>query len=244
MNLWYIYKITNLLNGKSYVGQKLTDKDPLTDNYMGSGLYVKRSIKKHGLNNFKKEILIDELTSQFGANIFEEYFIKKEDTLSPNGYNLKSSSLQHCIFSKESKKKMSESAKGKIFSEQTRLRLSKAKLGNQNVKGMHHSKVSKDKISKSRKGHLVSKETRLKLSESLKGREVSKETKLKMSKAKLGKETHNKGHKISEETKLKISKALKGKTSPRKGTKLSKETKNKISKARKGVKRGSYKKNN
>ena len=116
MRLWYIYKITNLLTNKSYVGQKLLkiNSNPLKDNYMGSGKYLKFSIKKHGLNNFKKEILIEGLTTQFAANIFEEYFIKKEETLSPNGYNLVSSCMQNCIFSKETKRKMSESHKGQL----------------------------------------------------------------------------------------------------------------------------------
>jgi hypothetical protein len=56
--MWYIYKITNLITNKSYVGQRLFNKSPLEDYYMGSGVYLKYSIKKHGRQNFKKEILI------------------------------------------------------------------------------------------------------------------------------------------------------------------------------------------
>ncbi len=57
--MWYIYKITNLLTNKSYVGQRMFNKNPLIDKYMGSGIYIKRHIKKYGLNNVKKEILIE-----------------------------------------------------------------------------------------------------------------------------------------------------------------------------------------
>lgn len=44
MTYYWIYKITNLLNGKMYIGQHTTDN--LDDGYMGSGIHIERAVKK------------------------------------------------------------------------------------------------------------------------------------------------------------------------------------------------------
>ena len=83
---YLIYKTTNILSGKFYVGShKTKNKD---DGYMGSGKYLNHAIKKHGLANFRKEILFEFATAKEmydkEAYIVDDDFLAEENT-----YNLK-----------------------------------------------------------------------------------------------------------------------------------------------------------
>jgi len=65
-----IYKITNKVNGKIYIGQ---DKNN-NPNYLGSGKKIKRAVKKYGKENFIKEI-IEECVDENHMNEREVYWI-------------------------------------------------------------------------------------------------------------------------------------------------------------------------
>lgn len=55
---YYIYKTTNKINGKIYIGQRKCKTSIDEDkNYIGSGKIFKKAIKKYGLNEFNKEII-------------------------------------------------------------------------------------------------------------------------------------------------------------------------------------------
>lgn len=57
----FIYKITNTINGKYYMGRHSTTN--INDDYMGSGIGIKNAILKYGIENFKKEIIAEVNTS-------------------------------------------------------------------------------------------------------------------------------------------------------------------------------------
>ena len=53
----YIYCITNLVNGKKYIGKRTCHCDIEKDTYMGSGIAIKKALKKYGKDSFKKDII-------------------------------------------------------------------------------------------------------------------------------------------------------------------------------------------
>ena len=86
-----IYKITNLINGKIYVGQS---KDPVRrwkehkwdafNSNCKENSAIHKAFSKYGLENF--EFTIIGLFENYNEK--EKYYIKELDTLFPNGYNL------------------------------------------------------------------------------------------------------------------------------------------------------------
>lgn len=80
-----IYKTTNLLNGKIYVGLHSTNN--LNDRYLGSGWVLKSTIKKYGRENFKKEVLL-VLSDREEAREVEALLVDKEFIARPDTYNL------------------------------------------------------------------------------------------------------------------------------------------------------------
>lgn len=82
----YIYKTTNLITNKIYVGKRAETVEK-SKNYMGSGIWLKNSIKKYGKQNFIKEIL--EIVENGDLNERERFWIEKLNSNDSNiGYNL------------------------------------------------------------------------------------------------------------------------------------------------------------
>ncbi len=83
----YVYKTTNLLNDKIYVGQKKSDVF-LHEEYLGSGKILQAALLKYGRENFTVELL-EECSTPEELNKREIYWIDKLDsTNSSIGYNI------------------------------------------------------------------------------------------------------------------------------------------------------------
>lgn len=80
-----IYKITNKINGKIYIGKHQT-KD-LNDDYMGSGKRLWLAIKKYSIENFEKEILF-VFDNENDMNTKEAELVTEEFCLREDTYNL------------------------------------------------------------------------------------------------------------------------------------------------------------
>jgi len=163
-----IYKITNNVNGKIYIGKDSRDKK----NYFGSGIVIKCAIKKYGKHNFSKEIL-EECDNHNTLNEKEIYWISFYQSTNFNiGYNRSHGGDGFCGITVETKEKLSKIRKGKILPKSVR-----------------------DKISKSNKGKPKSKKHRKSLSNAWKKRKIehphTKETLEKMSISMLGKNAKN-----------------------------------------------------
>lgn len=106
----YIYKTTNLINGKIYIGQNSTNDEK----YLGSGSILQLAIKKYGKENFKKEILEDNINDYDTLNEREKFWIKELKSQDKNiGYNILSGG-RNCLtnFNNQERLKFGESRKG------------------------------------------------------------------------------------------------------------------------------------
>lgn len=233
----YIYKITNKINNKIYIGQRSYKGDVVgEDKYMGSGKLLHIAYKKYGIENFEKEIIalvpggVDELCA---AEIF---FIKHYRNIVGKDmmYNMTDGGKSKLGYKtpEETKKKMAEAHMGFVFSDEAKKKMSESHKGKKppicKLKGLGvlkpwnkgktgvYSKETLEKISRAKSRENLSEETRRKMSESAKARKDSEETKKRKSEA-------HKGKIFSEEHRKRLSEAAK-----RRG-KMSEEQKKKIS---------------
>ena len=201
----YIYKITNTVNGKAYIGQTVMKLEKRINIHFNPNNQrcpaLKRAINKYGCDAFTLEILHEVL--DIFLDDLEIAEINKHNTLAPNGYNLQSGG--------------NAGGTNRVVSNETRRKISDA------GKGRTHTPESRKKISDAHKGKTLSPETRKKLSDINKGKKHTPETCQKMSESHKGKTfTLEHRRKMSEaaerrpppslETRRKLSKGRKGKT--------------------------------
>lgn len=188
-----IYKITNLVNKKIYIGLTTRPLDMRINEHLSNAhrtkcMLISRAILKYGRDNFEFEMIAEYKTKEELIEA-EKYWI---DFYSSNnldiGYNLTTGGDGGDIIGTlpnklEIYKKRADSNRGTKRSEDCRKRISDA---NPN-RGKKLSDEVKAKISNTLKGSKLSDETKVKISHALKGRIHTEETKKKMSKNMLGK---------------------------------------------------------
>lgn len=170
-----IYLITNLVNGKVYVGRCLKD----LDTYLGGGIYIKAAVRKYGKENFSRIVI--ERCEENLLNEREKFWIAKFDSQNhEKGYNLSSGGEDGSSFAayidnirgkcfeeiygekraNEIRRKISESSSFKCKSDSHRRNLSIAKTGKKWTENQRNA------ITRGMIGHLVTEETKQKLRDS------------------------------------------------------------------------------
>lgn len=205
-----IYKITNLVNNKVYIGASKNAEKRWSEHRRSVKSPIHSDLETYGLENFKFEILLEcpedmlaqwerDMICLYDADDLEKGYNSRDD----RPYSLRrNESLRGRKLSEETRRKISESRKGITHSDEAKRKISEAKKGRP---GTPHSDETKRKLSKSHRGLKASDETKRKLSESHRGIPHSEEHKRKISESNRGKHSTPQ----SEETKRKISEARK-----------------------------------
>ena len=102
----YLYKITNTINGKWYIG--VHSAESLDDGYFGSGIAIKRAIKKYGKDSFIKEVL-ETFSSKEDMFIREAELVTTDTVNDRSSYNMKVGGFGGWPQSKEQSQKVGRS---------------------------------------------------------------------------------------------------------------------------------------
>lgn len=161
---YYIYRIVNKINNNDYIGKRTySKKEPLNDGYYGSGINIRKAIKKYGKENFFKEILFENIPTKEEVNYLEKETIYHYKNKGQAIYNISKGGDggNNVIWTKEKREEISKRFKGKHPTYETRLKMSK----NNGMLGKHHTKETIAKMSKNRKGkgHFHTREEKIKI---------------------------------------------------------------------------------
>lgn len=161
-----IYKLTNKVNGKVYIGKtERTIKERMDEHIRHNYIVVDKAIRKYGIDSFVVEV-VDSASSIEELDKKEQEWIEKCDCLLPKGYNqtFGGSTSKGFHHRDESKQKMSISK-------------SEAYKGEGNpFYGKKHSEESKAKMSRSRKGRVLSEEWKEKIGKAQRKKVINLDT--------------------------------------------------------------------
>lgn len=130
----YVYEITNLVNGKKYIGKRSCKCPIENDRYMGSGYALKKAFDKYGKEKFSKTILAICDTSDDAYLVESQYITLTNAVSSSDYYNIagggkgtgvgKNSANYGRKHSELTKIKMSKASKGRKLSKAQKLKIS------------------------------------------------------------------------------------------------------------------------
>lgn len=154
-----IYKITNKINGKTYVGKTTIPINQRMASHRCADTVIGKAIRKHSWENFIVEVL-EECDTKEQLNEREIFWIAALNCKTPNGYNRSDGGdgPTGYICSNETRTKLSAASKGRKKSPEHR-----AKIGAGN-RGKKQTPEAKTKLSAARKGKSLKTETKVKLS--------------------------------------------------------------------------------
>lgn len=128
----YIYKITNLINKKAYIGETIQDVNLRWKAHKNLAKLdkgcpaLKEALNKYGVENFKFEVLI--ICFDEDRLIYEKEYIKKYNTIAPNGYNISEGGVERGFtglkHTDETKKKISNASKAQFANLEKRKEMS------------------------------------------------------------------------------------------------------------------------
>lgn len=114
INIYSLYKITNLLNNKHYIG--VTNRNPeerfAEHKKPSAKSFIGKAIQSDGVENFSFEILLTDIDDKDISDLECEY-IKKYNSLLPNGYNADLGGVKYHKHSDYVKQIISEKGRGK-----------------------------------------------------------------------------------------------------------------------------------
>ena len=144
----YIYKTTNLINNKIYIGLSTRSPEESHD-YLGSGTLITAAIAKYGKENFRKDILAHCNDIETLCNM-EIHYIKEHNSKDISiGYNLIDGGIGFHNPTPEIREKMRQRMLN--ISDETRERMSKSAKARKG-KGNGYSKSTREAMSKAKKG--------------------------------------------------------------------------------------------
>ena len=125
-----IYKLTNKINGKPYVGQTTrTPEERFIDHKYCQTSNIGRAIRKYGEENFTIEVL-EECETKEQLNEREIFWIAFFNCMVPNGYNVAEGGQGNWERTPESIAKMSR--KGKHHTEESKAKIAASLMGDKN----------------------------------------------------------------------------------------------------------------